>query len=633
MWRVARWASHVVIAVLAFATAYEVTVAPTLDWWLLPANFASVFQLAALYAAVAAIVELALGIERYSWRFVSLRDAIMIARSCAVSALAFLAVYFVVARAAGLPRSTFVLVGVFQITGLLGLRVLWRARFDGNLLRSLLFLGDRSKVVRPGDIKLAVVGEPFQAEAFLRGLEMDTDHRYAPVAVICPSPGDRGGFIRSVPVIGSTATLGETCQALALRGREPDAMLFLSEPHSLPGVTTEQLADLTTTGVKLLRRPAITEVNEVVSAATLTEITFEELLSRPSITLDDLIVRNYLCGKKVLVTGAGGSIGSELSRQVAAMGCSNLALLDSSESSLFAIAAELRDRMPSLPVVELLCDIRDGKRLAHWFEAERPDIVFHTAALKHVPMLETYPCEAVLTNICGTANVIAAAQKCQSGHLVLVSTDKAVDPSSVMGATKRIAEVLARTTSRASSTRFSVVRFGNVLGSSGSVVPTFRRQIERGGPVTVTHEAVERFFMTIPEAVQLVLHASAVGGEGNAGAGRLFVLEMGKPVKIIDLARQMITLMGKKPGVDIEIKVTGLRPGEKLSEDLVDVGEIVVKHSETLLEVVNRIDQERFQSALIDDLERAAVNGDATLVRERLFAAVRGLREYVAEVA
>ncbi len=633
MWRVARWASHVVIAVLAFATAYEVSAERTLDWWLLPANFASVFQLAALYAAVAAIVELALGIERYSWRFVSLRDAIMIARSCAVSALAFLALYFVVARAAGLPRSTFVLVGVFQIAGLLGLRVLWRARFDGNLLRSLLFLGDRSKVVRPGDIKLAVVGEPFQAEAFLRGLEIDTDHRYAPVAVICPHPGDRGGFIRSVPVIGSTATLGATCQTLALRNREPDAMLFLSEPHSLPGVTTEQLADLTTAGVKLLRRPAITEVNEVVSAATLTEITFEELLSRPSITLDDLIVRNYLCGKKVLVTGAGGSIGSELSRQVAAMGCGKLALLDSSESSLFAIAAELRDRMPSVPLVELLCDIRDGKRLTHWFEAERPDIVFHTAALKHVPMLETYPCEAVLTNICGTANVIAAAQKCQSGHLVLVSTDKAVDPSSVMGATKRIAEVLARTTSRSSSTRFSVVRFGNVLGSSGSVVPTFRRQIERGGPVTVTHEAVERFFMTIPEAVQLVLHASAVGGEGKAGAGRLFVLEMGKPVKIIDLARQMITLMGKKPGVDIEIKVTGLRPGEKLSEDLVDVGEIVVKHSETLLEVVNRIDQERFQSALIDDLERAAVNGDATLVRERLFAAVRGLREYVAEVA
>jgi O-antigen biosynthesis protein WbqV len=306
---------------------------------------------------------------------------------------------------------------------------------------------------------------------------------------------------------------------------------------------------------------------------TLREMKLEDFLPRPPVDMDSAPIRNLVHNKRVLVTGAGGSIGSEIVRQLVHHGCSHITLVDHSEFLLFEIDYELGSAPLQVSRSAVLCNIRDERRLDSVFEAEKPDIVFHAAALKHVTLVENNPREGVLTNIMGTRNVARASAKCGVRQMVLISTDKAANPSNIMGATKRIAESLLLQAS--GSTRYCVVRFGNVLGSAGSVVPIFQKQIENGGPVTVTDPLVERFFMTIPEAVQLVLQASALSARGDIEM-RKFVLEMGQPVKIIDLARQMIELSGCKPDEDIQIEITGLRPGEKITEILVDDFEDVV---------------------------------------------------------
>jgi O-antigen biosynthesis protein WbqV len=325
---------------------------------------------------------------------------------------------------------------------------------------------------------------------------------------------------------------------------------------------------LNSDGIRLLRLPSIVELaqHDSLTLLPMREINIEELLARDPIELDRHAIATLIRGRRVLVTGAGGSIGSELCRQVAAFDCSHLTLLDYSEASLFRIDREMGDAFPQIPRSTILCDVRNAQRLTTIFKDETPDLVFHAAALKHVPLVERHPCEGVLTNLMGTRNVAEASKACGAGQMVLISTDKAVDPTNVMGATKRLAETLIQAQpATGGGPRFSVVRFGNVLGSAGSVVPIFASQIERGGPVTVTHPDMERFFMTIPEAAQLVLHATATCAEGQGREARLFVLEMGEPVRIMDLARQMIALSGRR---DVEILTTGLRPGEKLTEAL-----------------------------------------------------------------
>jgi FlaA1/EpsC-like NDP-sugar epimerase len=277
----------------------------------------------------------------------------------------------------------------------------------------------------------------------------------------------------------------------------------------------------------------------------------------------------------VLITGAGGTIGSELARQIAALGPSRLVLLDSSEFNLYAIDLELREQHAAVPSRPVLCNIRDRERVMGLFAAERPELVFHAAALKHVPMVELHPDEGVLTNVVGTRNVADAAAEYRALAMVQVSTDKAVKPTSVMGATKRLAEFYCQAldlegNGGARGARFMTVRFGNVLGSSGSVLPLFERQLARGGPLTVTHPEIERYFMTVQEAVALVLQASAHGLEEATARGQIFVLDMGRPAKIVDVARKVIRLAGMRPDIDVKIEFTGLRPGEKLYEELFD---------------------------------------------------------------
>ena len=335
----------------------------------------------------------------------------------------------------------------------------------------------------------------------------------------------------------------------------------------------------------LARLPSMTELKASIAAgpALLAPIAIEDLLGRPEIHLDPAPLAKLVNGRRVLVTGAGGTIGSELCRQIAALGPAKLVLLEQGEFNLYTIEGELHAGQPGLPVHPLLCDVRDTDRVAAIFLAEQPELVFHAAAYKHVPMAEANVRETILTNVLGSRNVADAAAACGARAVVMISTDKVINPTSVMGATKRVAEAYGQLRDAESTghhTRFMTVRFGNVLGSSGSVVPLFRRQLAQGGPLTVTHPDITRYFMTVREAVGLVLQATAHGltPEKNNAAqrGKIFVLDMGAPVRIMDLARQMIRLAGLRPDADVKIEVTGLRPGEKLYEELFSADEGLV---------------------------------------------------------
>jgi O-antigen biosynthesis protein WbqV len=335
-----------------------------------------------------------------------------------------------------------------------------------------------------------------------------------------------------------------------------------------------------------------------------------------------------VAGKRALVTGAGGSIGSEIARQLVALGCSHISLLDHSEFLLFEIHREIERAAQNGGASHraILCNVRDEARVREVFMEERPDLVFHAAALKHVTLVENNPCEGTLTNVLGTWNVAAAARQCAAREMVMISTDKAVDPTNIMGATKRIAEALLPAHADG-NTRYCVVRFGNVLGSAGSVVPIFRDQIQRGGPVTVSHPDVERYFMTIPEAVQLVLHATALRSGDEKEGLRKFVLEMGKPVKIADLARQMIELSGNTPGADIAIQITGLRPGEKLTETLIDDNEISNPCVPGITEISSEVAEKHIGPNDVSALSALARSGDDLEVRELVASLLSAVRQ------
>jgi O-antigen biosynthesis protein WbqV len=402
-------------------------------------------------------------------------------------------------------------------------------------------------------------------------------------------------------------------------------VLFLEEPGKLKGLTADQLGRLKNDGIRLLRLPSIVELSQHdgLTLLPMRDINIEELLAREPIELDRRAVGNLIQGQRVLITGAGGSIGGELCRQVAAFGCGQLILLDFSETALFEIEREIRETFPHISVKAVLCDVRDAARVDAAFHRERPDLVFHAAALKHVSMVEHHPAEGIRTNVIGTWNVAEASRACGATQMVLISTDKAVDPTNVMGATKRLAEaVIQAQQSTNDGTRFSAVRFGNVLGSNGSVVPIFKSQIERGGPVTVTHPEMTRFFMTIPEAAQLVLHATATCHEDDSPTSRLFLLEMGEPVRIMDLAQQMIALSGRK---GVEIEITGLRPGEKLTEALLDETEHALACAPKVLEVITN-SALRVTPGHLEDLAAVADTGEVDAVRDALFDLVAQVR-------
>jgi O-antigen biosynthesis protein WbqV len=426
-----------------------------------------------------------------------------------------------------------------------------------------------------------VVGAVEDIDLFLRALAWDRRQPLHVEGLLAVSSRQTGRRIQGYPFLGSIDDVGLVTERLTAEGRAPNTLVVTTP--DLAGRSLALLVEQAEShGMRIRRAPRPTSLDspgagDHSSALELRPMAIEDLLNRAQVPLDREGMARLIQGQRVIVTGAGGTIGSELARQVAALGPERLILLDNGEYALWLIDLELAERHPHVQRESLLADIRDEARVRDVFQQWRPELVFHAAALKHVPMVEANPLEGLLTNVAGTRHVADAARALGARAMVLISTDKAVNPTSVMGASKRLAEmycqaldIAARSAGR--GTRYITVRFGNVLGSTGSVVPLFQRQLEHGGPLTVTHPDMQRYFMTVREAVGLVLQASVIGaGDATLPSGEeggIFVLDMGEPVKIVDLARQMIRLAGMVPERDVEIRFTGLRPGEKLHEEL-----------------------------------------------------------------
>jgi FlaA1/EpsC-like NDP-sugar epimerase len=407
-------------------------------------------------------------------------------------------------------------------------------------------------------IRVLILGAGDAGEMLLREIQQRHLARFDPVGLLDDDPGKRGAHIHGVRVHGTIGELPAIVASLEV------AEVIIAIP-SATGAQMRTIVDLCkTAGVRFRTIPGLDHlIDGRVTVSQLRNVAIEDLLGRDPVKLDTAAISNAMRGRVVMVSGAGGSIGSEICRQVCRYGPGALLLVERAENSLFHIHRELASSHPDVPLVPCVADVGDAARMEKLFVEMKPSVVFHAAAHKHVPMMEWNPGEAVKNNVLGTRSLAEQADRHGVERFVMVSTDKAVNPTSVMGVSKRIAEIFVQALSQRSKTRYVTVRFGNVLGSAGSVIPIFQEQIAMGGPVTVTHPEMKRYFMTIPEASQLVLQAGTMG-EG----GEIFILDMGSPVKIADLARDLITLSGLKPGEDIEIRYTGIRPGEKLFEEL-----------------------------------------------------------------
>lgn len=572
-----------------------------------------------LFTVCAAVVFRAMGLYRGLWRYASLNDLLAITRAVLVTMLVYLPITFVFTRMDQLPRSL-VVIHTLVLMGMLGgPRFAYRLFKDGRL--------DLRRDTRKRIPTLLIGSGDGAAEAFIRAMDQ-ADGDYRVMGIIETDRARVGHRMHGVDVLGH---VDDDLAALVARvggdSERPQRLVITSD--DLRGERVSALLRVAeASGMTLARLPKLTEFKHgAVDRVEVRPIAIEDLLNRPQTVLDRAGMRDLIEGRSVLVTGAGGSIGSELVRQISDFRPNRLVLLDNSEYQLYLIDMEIAERHPTLSRAPMLADVRDREKLLAVLAAERPDLVFHAAALKHVPMVEMHPAEGVLTNVHGTRNVADACRAVGVRAMVMISTDKAVNPTNVMGATKRLAEsycqALDLEEAGRGGTRFVTVRFGNVLGSTGSVVPLFQRQLAKGGPLTVTHPDVERYFMTIREAVELVLQASVLRTRevhGEASGGRLFVLDMGAPVRIVELARSMIRLAGLTPDEQIKITFTGMRPGEKLSEELFHRAEELMPTSVKGIQLASpRTVDHTVLARALDGLVESARSGhrEATLVRLR----------------
>jgi FlaA1/EpsC-like NDP-sugar epimerase len=554
---------------------------------------------------------------RIHWRFVGLHELKALLGSTTVSSLLFYAL-LALCRRWDFPRGVLVIDWLLTVFMIGGLRISYR-----------LTLATARRGASGAARRVLLIGAGTHGEALARELTHRRREDYRPVGFLDDAPTKRGLLLHGLPVLGSVDDV-----AAVVAARRIDEVVI-----AIPSATGAQIRRIVGVCEALPVRLRISPGFQPGAAGTaLRDISVEDLLRRPPVRINLEEVAGYLTGERVLVTGAGGSIGSELCRQVATMNPACLLLLGRGENSIFQIHQELQER--DVPVTPVIADVKDAARLEQIFQAHRPTVVFHAAAHKHVPLMEAHPEEAVTNNVLGTRNMVRLAARHGVKRFVLISTDKAVNPTSVMGACKRVTELLVQAeadrcareqntvlrvrTSQADHpltpspshplSRFMAVRFGNVLGSRGSVVPTMLRRIQQGRPVVVTHPKMVRYFMTIPEAVSLLLQAGALGS-----AGEVFMLDMGEPVKIVDLARDLIRLSGLVPEKDIPIQFTGLRPGEKLYEELLTAAEgaTVTRHEKIFVAAPAPTDAAALDAA-IDRLAARAAAGDPDAIRALL---------------
>ena len=551
---------------------------------LIPAQYLSVLW-AVIWMSMLGTILIFTIFRLYSslWTYAGTTEMMYVVSACVVDAVLNMVVILLNHReqACPLPRSYYMLYGVF----LLAFTVCGRYSFRGlRAIRGRL-RGDRS--VRKN---VMLIGAGSAGSALIKEIINSRQVNKNLVGVIDDDPGKQGTFIHGIRVIGTREDIIRRAEEL-----EVDEIMI-----ALPSASAKELKEIVDickeTRCELKRLPGIYQlVNGEVSISKLKEVDVNDLLGREPISVDLDSIMGYVSGKVILVTGGGGSIGSELCRQIASHQPKQLIIIDIYENNAYSIQQELIHSYPQLDLVVLIASVRNTKRMDNIFAMYRPDIVYHAAAHKHVPLMEESPNEAVKNNVLGTWKVVQAADKYHVKRFVMISTDKAVNPTNIMGATKRVCEMIIQTYNNRSETEFVAVRFGNVLGSNGSVIPLFKKQIEQGGPVTVTHPDIIRYFMTIPEAVSLVLQAGAY-----AKGGEIFVLDMGEPVKILDLAKNLILLSGHKPGEDIQIEFTGLRPGEKLYEEMLMEEEGLQNTENQLIHIGKPIelDEERFLAQL-----------------------------------
>ncbi|MEZ4223828.1 MAG: nucleoside-diphosphate sugar epimerase/dehydratase [Polyangiaceae bacterium] len=555
------------------------------------------------------------GVRRFAWRYIGLRETsrILVAASAAAAGLVVARVVaaatvqqFGYAQYALIPFGVIAVNLILAFVGITGVRALRR------------MLAERSQAVsrraaQSGDVvKTLLVGAGQAGVMVAKEIRQRPDLGIVPVGFVDDDPLKQGSEVHGFRVLGTTKDLVEVCKRF-------DAEQVLITMATAPG---ERIRDISETceraGIPVKIIPGVYEiVGGNVNLSRIRPVAIEDLLGREAISLDVDAIAAMMRGRTVLVTGAGGSIGSELCRQLCAFRPARVVLLERTENALFFIHRELVEAFPDVELTPVIGDIADAKRMDWLFEECRPCAVFHAAAHKHVPMMEWNAGEAVKNNVFGTKTIADAADRHGAEIFVQVSTDKAVNPTSVMGSTKRVAEMYLQTKARSSATRFVTVRFGNVLGSNGSVVQIFREQIAKGGPVTVTHAEMQRYFMLISEACQLVLEAASF-----AEGGEIFLLDMGKPVRVMDLAEDMIRLSGYEPGVDIQIEVTGMRPGEKLFEELLNNGEDHDRtvHPKIMVGKIQPVSDSRIEAAL--ELLARVQDGTSDDVRRALSTVV-----------
>ncbi len=595
------------------ATALAITIVfhVRFEGLLLAERVALLPQILPALLVVAALVYHLFGLYRSKWRFASLPDLFNIFRAVSVLTLVLLVADYIL-----LSRD---LLGEFFF-GKIALALYWlvqMALLGGPRLayRYVKYAQSRHTIARAATVPVLLLGRAVEVEVVLRAIEAGTFRKLHPVAILSPREADLGQAIRGIPVLGLIADLDQAVGDLAERGTAIRRLVAVPSALAPEEAPERLIAGARRLGLPLMR---VATLGEGLASAELAPVEIEDLILRSTVEIDRARLERFMAGKIVLVTGGGGSIGSEMCLRAAAFGAAEIIVVESSEPALFQVSETLAMQGGATRVTGILADIRDRQRLLDVMKQTRPDVVFHAAALKHVPYLEAHWSEGVKTNVFGSINVADAALAAGVKAMVMISTDKAIDPVSMLGVTKRFAEMYAQSLDAETArdergTRFIAVRFGNVLGSVGSVVPKFKAQIARGGPLTITHPDMVRYFMTVREAADLVLTAGshAEDARGNGERAAVFVLKMGQPIRILDLAERMIRLAGFEPGEDIEIEITGVRPGERLheilfarEEPLADTGIDGVMAAKPVFADRDRLD------GWIDRLARAVENGD-----------------------